>query len=298
MSLQSGCRLYVDYHNVDLHQLLLPRKDNLNWTVPSGFECTTKNKCTVAVAEYTGYQITLEEKFTGATGLVPVPRYRMAFTKAASKNNYTELVRVTPGGFDVKTGMSCSLAALLQLAPTAAQFEPRLFSTLLPTLAAPNVLSLSVYIRTGHTEHKDLPDEEAQQEDQKAKLRAVDQLGACALHVEQQLLRTHTQVVWMLLTDSQFVKRVFTEKFQNNTASRTVLTTSSRGAHTKPQYGPSTADFAEAFIDWYLIGETDAVIDKKGSSFGKTGAFRTQRRYFEVQPSPTGSACEEQLSGF
>lgn len=38
--------------------------------------------------------------------------------------------------------------------------------------------------------------------------------------------------------------------------------TQARGAHTKvtSDNAPSTTEFAEAFLDWYMIGETDAVV--------------------------------------
>ena len=63
---------------------------------------------------------------------------------------------------------------------------------------------------------------------------------------------------------------------------RRILVTSARGAHTRPEGGTvSTADFAEAFIDWYLIGESDAVVASKVYSFGMTAAFRTARPIFD-----------------
>ena len=63
---------------------------------------------------------------------------------------------------------------------------------------------------------------------------------------------------------------------------RRILVTSARGAHTRPEGGTvSTADFAEAFIDWYLIGESDAVVASKTYSFGMTAAFRTARPIFD-----------------
>ena len=46
---------------------------------------------------------------------------------------------------------------------------------------------------------------------------------------------------------------------------------------------PSLADFAEAIIDWYLIGEADLVImDQNSVSFGGTAALRTARTVFDA----------------
>ena len=63
---------------------------------------------------------------------------------------------------------------------------------------------------------------------------------------------------------------------------RRIVVTSARGAHTRLEGGGvSTADFAEAFIDWYLLGESDAVIANKLYSFGMTAAFRTARPIYD-----------------
>ena len=63
---------------------------------------------------------------------------------------------------------------------------------------------------------------------------------------------------------------------------RRIFVTSARGAHTKLEGGGvSTADFAEAAIDWYLLGESDAVIANKLYTFGITGAFRTARPIYD-----------------
>ena len=63
---------------------------------------------------------------------------------------------------------------------------------------------------------------------------------------------------------------------------RRILVTSARGAHTRLEGGDvSTADFAEAAIDWYLLGESDAVIANKLYSFGMTAAFRTARPIYD-----------------
>jgi ribonuclease HI len=63
-----------------------------------------------------------------------------------------------------------------------------------------------------------------------------------------------------LLTDSQYVKTFITDTY-SSLNQRMILTSQSRGAHTKTcNNDPSTTDFAEVFLDWYLIGESDAVV--------------------------------------
>ena len=54
--------------------------------------------------------------------------------------------------------------------------------------------------------------------------------------------------------------------------------------HTRTQRDPSTADLAEAVIDWYLVGESDLVVTDSGSpSFGGTAALRTARPLYDAR---------------
>jgi len=72
------------------------------------------------------------------------------------------------------------------------------------------------------------------------------------------------------------------EKAEIVSITRRVLVTSARGRHTRLEGGGvDTADFSEAFIDWYLIGESDAVIANKLYSFGVTASFRTARPIYD-----------------
>ena len=77
------------------------------------------------------------------------------------------------------------------------------------------------------------------------------------------------------------------QKWKSRVIPREVLTTGSRGIHVRPERNPSTSEFAEAFLDWYLIGESDAVVTDMQSSFGPTGAMRTNR------PLYRGGKCEQ-----
>ena len=58
--------------------------------------------------------------------------------------------------------------------------------------------------------------------------------------------------------------------------------TTARGVHSRPGRNPSTADFAEAVIDWYLIGEPDLVVPSApGYSFGTTASLRTAQPLYD-----------------
>ena len=103
----------------------------------------------------------------------------------------------------------------------------------------------------------------------------------------------------MVVSDSKDVKQGIMDNYsgqdiylKNTSASREqgtllqvvkreILTTASRGIHTRTLRSPSTTEFAEAMIDWYLIGESDLVIGS-GPSFGATGALRTARPYYDL----------------
>jgi hypothetical protein len=116
----------------------------------------------------------------------------------------------------------------------------------------------------------------------------------CALSLESEFLSqgSYSHVVWMVVTDSQYLKTFITDSYDsrhsNDTTddmiSRVIVTTHSRGAHSKLNRSPSTADVAEALIDWYLIGESDLVVtDDFAPSFGDTAVTRTVRPYYKVQ---------------
>jgi hypothetical protein len=80
-----------------------------------------------------------------------------------------------------------------------------------------------------------------------------------------------------------------TTQTPNNSDSipREVLTTTARGVHTRASRDPSTADFAEAMMDWYLVGESDLMItsNPKVCIFGMTAALRT------AMPVYNGETC-------
>ena len=64
-----------------------------------------------------------------------------------------------------------------------------------------------------------------------------------------------------------------------NKLSRLVLTTSSTGTHVRPRRRPTTSDFADALIDWYVLGESDAMATvTRQFSFGETAQLRNGAR--------------------
>lgn len=198
--------------------------------------------------------------------------------------------------------MACSLHSLFHLAPTATNFEPDLFTRILPTLHQEDALVISLYIRTGHTDVKANKEKAGQKTAAEAPISAknkADKIITCALGLEQDYLANNNntmnkyqKVVWTVVTDSQYVKQYVLEHYDSRHANTTigiprqVVTTNSRGVHSRASRDPSTADFAEALIDWYLIGESDLVIADQimSPSFGDTAALRTARPLYKTSP--------------
>jgi hypothetical protein len=214
-----------------------------------------------------------------------IPYYRLAYNTPLNRSRYEDLEK-TLKGFRIENGMSCSLTALFQLAPGAEMYEHGLFSKILPTLRDSNALVMTVYIRTGkadqmvYVEHNRKASEYYTTENQSSAFSI-----ACAMQLEQEYLlnttsdRKYKRVVWMVVTDAAQIKKAIVDTYStdnilsstNSTEAgreaipRVVLTTQARGTHTRTLRSPSTADFAQAFIDWYLIGESDIVVSQ--SSF-------------------------------
>ena len=295
---QARCKILLDYGGtVDIQQVLIPfpnkvrkSRDNVNdWTVPSGFKCD-KQQDSCYHYRHPGQIDTIGgnlEKHPFA----PVPNYRFAYFPV-EREKFKDLMKALPG-FEVETGMACSLGNLFHLAPVATQFVPQLFSKILPTLRDENNLVMGLYVRTGETD--DAVGNRTISVN-KSINRASSFFTRCAVPLEEKyvldslkLNRTISRVIWMLVTDSPTVKNWTVEKYTTDDAKiqmsslvipREVVTTGSRGAHTKPSLGPSTVDFAEAFIDWYLLGETDLVVGGMSYTFGSTAAMRTARPYY------------------
>jgi hypothetical protein len=207
--------------------------------------------------------------------------------------------------------MACSIERLFHLSPSASQFEPDLFSRILPALNQDGSLAMAIYLRTGETDvaaknEEDVRDGKAnatQGESQSYRERAKSIID-CAMQQETRHLENgpYARVVWVVVTDSRDLKQWITGSYDkthvrrdSKQIPREVVTTRSRGVHTRGKRQPSTADFAEALIDWYLIGESDLVIlDNGGPSFGGTAALRTARPVYDA----TNGTCYKRTPSF
>ena len=240
--------------------------------------------------------------------------------------NYVELSRRLKG-FQLDLGFACSLGKLFpSLSIDADRYEPRLHSELLPALQDQKSLVIALYIRTGHVDRQAYREEkgiEGNAEDtmrQGASRTNTRQNVDCALALEKEVLALEAtipkRIVWTVVSDSNAVKNHINENYGNGTfvqvrpgaqkrpddgggrnhgqerrmIERHVLFTNSKGRHTKPRKNPNTADFADAFLDWYLIGESDFVVSTAGLySYGLTGGLRTARPIYGAKA--TNKTC-------
>lgn len=326
---QANCKVLFDYgKDINILEVLTPATnlgpsldDQLNnWTVPSGFKCENRNLCFQISNGMVAKSYMSDSDFLAFAGstlgrdpLVPVPWYRYAYRYQQNRSVFRDLELVLPG-FQLESGMACSLGNLFHLAPSASQFEPQLFRMILPTLQDEEALVMTIYIRTTVTDKKAQRERAGQAaesdlfaEEDKLKGRNIERnYLQCAFHLEDQYLSGSlelginiSRVVWMLVTDSTYLKQRIIDSYSTQDANsrlptdrqkwksrvipREVLGTRSRGMHTRTGRNPSTADFAEALIDWYLIGESDLVIMSERFSFGATGALRTARPIYDVK---------------
>ena len=321
---QAACKLLFDYgQDVNIHEIITPFPSfnlstgiqPMNWSTPSGFECFHENRC-VSAPEYfvnTKHALTTIGTRLGGKTIASIPWYRFAAKNDSHsklyRNKYQDLEQALPG-FQLETGMACSLGSLLNLSPSASQFEPRLFKELLPTLQDRGALVMALYIRTGHTDKAADAEKIGKVAEEKfasQRLVATPSLN-CALSLEDKYLSegeestwlNFSRIVWMLVTDSTYLKDWIATSYGRQNANerlpadrrrwesrvihREILVTATRGVHTRSQRNPSTTDFAEALIDWYLIGETDFVITSfPWNSFGTTAAHRTARPLYDAR---------------
>lgn len=330
MAVQTGCRVLIDYGtDVDIGRVIVPAGDDRNWTVPDGFVCDRKTRChhiTGGSKDGRGMELlgkSLGVRMGNDPVLVAIPFYRFAY----SSDVFEKLSAVLPAGFRPHQGFACGFGSLFQLAPTVAEFIPQLFSHILPAVRDPTALVIALYIRTGRSDsmasaEKRGEDAKAMEGNDRTTLSRVVGEGVvqCALRVEEERLlsqsaaeeacsesssagvcrRRHDRVVWTIISDSPNVGRIMTEKYSRSqigstpdgaTVPRHIVTTATRGVHSRQQRGPSTADFAEAFLDYWLIGESDAVVMGGEYSFGRTGALRTARPLYMVNHK---GVCVEQ----
>lgn len=306
MAKQTGCSLRIGYaQGVNLSDFILPT-GMMNWTIPPNATCEEVDNCHRAQYAYTRGGGPDFRSFRPL--LAGIPPFRTPYLPMLPTHE-PGLKRTLGSRFAMETAMACATGVLFQLSPSISQYQPNLFSTILPTLRDPTNFVISLYIRTGHTEALQIPERIEQYRGM------AERIVQCALYLEQQEHQQHdggssmnnssnnsrsvpNKVVWMLVTDSPFVKTWVMQTYSNSTSNspRTVLVTQSRGAHTKGS--PSTADVAEGFLDWYLIGESNVVVsDHYGPSFGNTASFRTGRPHYKVPKKPTKEEVEKGMGG-
>jgi len=319
MAQQKGCQLLFDYgDNVDMDEVLTPFPvlesvrsagyQPINWTVPSDFDCPQNKHPRTCFRTTEDYRngINFQKIIDDLGPMSLIPSYRFTYLDSPhfqlNATRFENLKHALPG-FTVENGMACSLGSLFHLSPNAAKFEPDLFTRILPTLYQDNTLVMSLYIRTGQTDFVASMEKDGKgpPEEEFAKVRGkAERIIQCAQHVQEERKRTesYSRVVWLIATDSPYLKQWIPKLYDTHANANTVdvpreiVTTHSRGVHTRAQRGPSTADFAEALIDWYLIGESDLVIsDWNSPTFGGTASLRTARPYYKVPATGDPTTC-------
>lgn len=297
---QAGCDLLFDYGpGIDISQVLTPFPDSRNWRVPRGFHCLPERQCFDMFRYRDPHKVEALGEILGKP-LIYAPSFRFTYrlleTYYRYYDEFTDMQQALTG-FQPEFTMACSLGSLFRLSPTATQFEPELFTRILPALHRKDALVISLYIRTGQTDHAASQEQNNANnpfKEDKSYRNLEKHILDCALGVEEQHLLEHSlysRVVWMVVTDSQDIKQWITEAYDTTNSTtksslpREVITTTSRGAHTRTRRRPSTTDFAEALLDWYLVGESDIVVkDLKSPSFGGTAALRTARPVYDASP--------------
>ena len=304
-----GCDFLLDYgREIYIRQVLDPISSD--WTVPKGFECLEGNNCWTN-ARKVSHNILTKEQWKRGIQLEPsgihIPNYRHAFKNMKMlynihRDQFLDLEKALPG-FELESGMACSLGSVLGLAPQASNFQQDVFTRILPILRDENTLVVTLYVRTGRTDR--VADAEkagtiAKEDAGFEKMPEVQTAMKCAHQLERKYLEeskssgggsnNYTGVAWLVVSDSVPLKSWINDNYHGQKTvqgaiPREVVTTTSRGIHTRTTRDPSTVDFGEAMIDWYLMGESDMVITSspKIYSFGSTAALRTNAPLYNAE---------------
>lgn len=279
---QTNCDFRLNYRPgaVDLEHIVQPT--SVDWRTPvAHFVCRRRpDNCFVAKAYYSrngGGQRFFER---AGVRLSNVPNYRIPYSdhvKFRQAGRFMGLRTVFGGDFDLFTSFACAVGSMLKLSNQIEEDQKDLLEVVTDT----SRLVLSLYVRTGETE-------ETQSNMTKAEIAELYHIQAkhiidCALAVEQANANVNG-TVWMVATDAHLLKKWVHEHY--STARRKVVFSSSRGKHTRENISDTT--LGEAFFDWYLIGESDAVVSDGGApSFGNSAVARTARPHFKV----VGGVC-------
>ena len=293
-SVQSGCSLVIDYGpTVEVDKVWSPPASlqvGQSWVNTPGMECTDEKNClAVGMKEAASIQSFLDTKLPGSTArLAEVPNYRMAYSRSDNATGAVEKLEAALPGFRYEKGFACAFGHLFDLPKSAADYLPTLFTDILPAIRDPAALVLTVYIRTGRTDDKAREEKGGEMSGNHNHTHVDSDLLQCAAEQEKQKLlddakNKYNSVVWLVITDSaeaaSSVVAQYSGKMESvidrKKVSRRVISTQSQGIQTRPARNPSTGDFADAALDWWLIGEADMLITHGAMSFGTTAALRT-----------------------
>uniref|UniRef100_A0A7S4IXM8 Uncharacterized protein n=1 Tax=Odontella aurita TaxID=265563 RepID=A0A7S4IXM8_9STRA len=287
----------------------------LDWTAPPEFRCISKYCMRLReggmvdpAARVKAEERLLREKRLEHP-LAVVPRYRFAYNGGSHTIRRGDFENVTAAlpGFEIETGMACAWNRLFRLASTASKYRPDLFTRIWPALHRNDTFVIALYVRTRHADRAARLKKEGKEitakDDDIRFLKSYELVVNCASQLEERNVLSEqgntlfSQSAWLVVTDSPKLAQYIASNYDttNNTSfgrnvgnsssilPRRVVTTASRGVHSKPQNGPNTSDFADGFIDWYLVGESDAVISHGALSFGSTAALRSARPLYDSE---------------
>ena len=285
---QVNCRLVVDYGpSVDLEQIFVqPERINsdtsndLSWQVDSNFTCEESQGCynigsntiggieeqtlrQIAKRHYPEQLETIRKKQFGK-----VPYYRSAYSRAENETTAIQYLTEAMPGFEYSDGFACAITSLFELGKSAENFIPVFFDDILKTLLLPESLVITLYIRTGRTDR--MADKErgiALADDKEESINSGDgpdvmHLVNCAkkLEEEKRIAGAHSNVVWLVISDNPKVARKVADDYsiavpldyngQQQQIRRKVITTNAQGVQSRPARDPSTAEFADAILDW------------------------------------------------
>ena len=307
---QTGCRFLMDYGpGVAIDTVITPPSQSLdgnwssqvdNWTIPpSGFPCD-RSRCAELHSETLQNErlMSVFRRRWDGSPVHDVTKYRYSYVGVDRRWNETDfdsLAAYFPG-WDVRLGAACSMQMLFQPSHGIVKYEPNFFSDVLPRLRDDKSLVISLYVRVGFADKAAVAEKKGKEpvDEVNGALKTVqiESLVLCTTAIEEEMKgRSYDRVVWLVVSDSLAVKEYISDtyggkqiKTPTKSLQREIIHTTTEGMHTRPKRGPSTSDFASAFLDFYLLGEADVVINTGGIySFGVMASLRTARPLFTVQ---------------
>ncbi len=274
---------------VDIFKIMEPTRSDLDWSVPKNFRCERNYRKV--------YGLLSESRSLSLAGqrLPNLPVYRHASQTNNQMNilrdqDFVELRKRLPG-FRLNDGFACAFQSLIRLSlSNVSLHHSDLLTNLHHSLLDASGLVLSLYVRTGYTDEIVQAELEgrAWPDPGSGATQPSKTVTDCALELER--INASESVVWMVISDSVSAKEWISSTFATET--RQVFATQAKGKHTRPNSHPGTEDFVEAFFDWYLIGESHAVItNNRWYSYGFMGAARSSRPFYEALTKST-SKCK------